>query len=285
MRFERSIVPAFIVGCGVLLAGAVGFTAAVKQLQYFLMKEPIDLRKGLDTIPTTLGKWQRSGTDARLSKEIVEELGTAQYLDRGYAIDGNPTKGRLQVHLAYYTGTIDDVPHIPERCSLVQGNQIVHGPLDIALELTKTGWVAHSGKFNRATGLEYPSAEVADPVTLRPSTVHLPIGDYVLRVTEFQNQKQPKRRMVAGYFFIANGRMTPSAYGVRALSFSRTERFAYYCKVQLSLEGEVGRDGDSLIPVFVSRVQDLLDSLLPPLMARLPDWPAVEAAPSLAAPQ
>ena len=42
----------------------------------------------------------------------VEELGTSQYLDRTYALDGDPEKGLASLHIAYYTGAIDDVRHM-----------------------------------------------------------------------------------------------------------------------------------------------------------------------------
>ncbi|MFO0827856.1 MAG: exosortase-associated EpsI family protein [Phycisphaerales bacterium] len=276
MRFERSIIAAFAAACAILVVGALGFGAAVRQFQYYLAKQPIEIRAALDTLPTTLGRWKRVGSDNRFSKEIVEELDTSQYVDRMYAIDGDPSKGLMDVHVAYYTGTIDDVPHVPERCSVVHGNQIVRGPEDIRLKIDDSKWTKSTGIENRATGTEYASAEVTDPVTLKTSTVYLPIGDFVMKVTEFQNPRQPRKRMVAGYLFIANSRLTSSAYGVRALAFSRTERFAYYCKVQLSMEADIADEKGTLVNKFVDDASELLSSILPPLMARLPDWVAVE---------
>jgi len=35
---------------------------------------------------------------------MVESLGTEKYLTRSYAIDGDPSKGVISLHLAYYTG-------------------------------------------------------------------------------------------------------------------------------------------------------------------------------------
>ena len=43
---------------------------------------------------------------------MVEELGTNLYLSRDY----ERRDDRVNVHVAYYTGLIDDVPHVPERC-------------------------------------------------------------------------------------------------------------------------------------------------------------------------
>jgi hypothetical protein len=135
-----------------------------------------------------------------------------------------------------------------------------------------------SGVTNRATGQEYERATVRDPITLKPSSVVLPVGEYAMDVSEWQDPKNPKKRTAAGYFFIANGRITSDSAGVRMLAFSRSERYAYYCKVQLSMEREVQDKNASLIPEFLAQAQDLLPHLIPPLMARLPDWPTVERA-------
>ena len=104
----------------------------------------------------------------------------------------------------------------------------------------------------------------------------MPLGDYRLRITQFQDPRKPKRRLLGGYLFIANGRLTSDAYGVRALAFERTERFAYYCKVQFSMEISVSNEEDSAIPLFRESANELFVALLPHLMVRLPDWPTVE---------
>ncbi|MBL9147661.1 MAG: exosortase-associated EpsI family protein [Phycisphaerae bacterium] len=277
MRFDRTITLAFVAACAILFLGALGFAGAVRQLNYFLMKEPIELRAALDTLPTRIGEFERAGNDRHFSKEILEELGTNQYVDRTYVRKGQVGPMRVDVHIAYYTGTIDDVPHIPERCSVVHGNQLFGDTVEIPLKLDTSAWNMKSGVFNRATGLEYASTEVADPITLRRTTVHLPVEDLILRVSEFQSPSRPRWRQIAGYLFIANGRTTPNAYGVRRLAFSRTERFAYYCKIQLSVEGMVPGPDDSLMPTFIENANEIVSAILPPLMARLPDWPAVEA--------
>lgn len=277
MRFDSSIRWAFGVACAILLLGAVGFAGAVTQLRYFLMKEPIELRAAIDTLPSRLGRYQKVGDDRLYTKEIIEELGTTRYVDRTYALDGKANVGRIEVHVAYYTGTIDDVPHIPERCLNVHGYIPVGESVVVPLDIDMSAWDRTSGVFNRATGEEYPSTQTADPIYLRQSTVHMPVGDFKLRVTEFQSASRQGWRVIAGYLFIANGRVTPNAYGVRELAFSRTERYAYYCKVQLNIEGQVSEGSDSLLPEFMEQANEIMSAILPPLMARLPDWPAVES--------
>jgi hypothetical protein len=276
VRFERSVLVAYVVALAVLLLGALGFRATVQRLDYYLVKAPVELREPLDSIPSTLGRWRRVGEDRLFSDAIIEELGTRNYLDRTYAIDGDPRKGSIGVHLAYYTGSIDDVPHIPERCWAVAGNLMTLAPGAMPLEVDLGRW-PESDRQNRATGEPYRRATVADPITGRVSEVSLPVGDLELTVTEFQNPKAPRQRTVGGYLFVANGRLTRSAYGVRALAYERTERKAFYCKVQFNLSGTVSSDEESMLPKYRQEVSELMSELLPHLMQCLPDWPSVEA--------
>jgi hypothetical protein len=61
---------------------------------------------------------------------------------------------------------------------------------------------------------------------------------------------------------------------VRSLAFDRTDRSAYFCKVQLSARYPVGDVPPS--EAFRAQAEDFLASFLPQLMRLLPDWPAVE---------
>lgn len=276
MRVESSAIRAYIVAIATLAVAGIGFYALIRQFNVFLTKERVDLRRPLDAVPTTIGRWSRVGGDTSYSDIMLEELGTRSYLDRTYAIDGDPRKGSIGVHLAYYTGTIDDVPHIPERCWSVAGNLMTVDPAAMPLEIDAARW-KESGLRNRATGAAYRRTAVSDPITGRVTDVSLPVGDLELTVTEFQNPKAPRQRTIGGYLFVANGRLTRSAYGVRALAYERTERKAYYCKVQFNLSGTVSSDEETLIPQYRKDVSELMKELLPQLMKCLPDWPSVEA--------
>ncbi len=101
----------------------------------------------------------------------------------------------------------------------------------------------------------------------------MPIGDFVLRTIVFNSEKLPSdKRVFGGYFFIANGELTPTPEGVKALAFSRSDEHAYYCKVEFTLV-----DDKNLKPEeFVERSTELLDAMLPELMRCLPDWSEVE---------
>ncbi len=268
---ERSAIRAYIGAIAILVAGAIGFRLLVAQLNIFLMKEPVELRRPLDTIPAKLGRWQRVGNDSVFSDTLIEELGTRRYLDRVYALDGDVKQGVVHVHVAYYTGTIDAVPHIPERCWAVGGLELTRNSEGVAVELDRSAW-------REAVGARagFMVTSVTDPVTAEIDEVAMPRGDVSMTTIEFQDPKRPEVRQVGGYFFIANGSTARSSYDVRSLAFNLTDRYAYYCKVQLTKSGTVKGADESLLEPFKADANDLLTQLIPPLMRCLPDWPEWE---------
>jgi hypothetical protein len=169
---------------------------------------------------------------------------------------------------------IDTVPHIPERCWGAGGLVQVGEPTKLALDLPGTRSIPDAGPRNAATGEPYPVAEVTDPVTRVTDRVALPLGEPAMTLTTFQDRKASRIEQLGGYFFIANGRCTPTTFGVRGLAFNMSDRYAYYCKVQLSARYPVGDTPSSV--AFKAQAEDFLTQLLPHLMRRLPDWPAVE---------
>jgi hypothetical protein len=276
LRFAPRTRVAYVALLATLAIGGLGLRAAMQSFEVYLRKEPIALRADFGSLPTTLGRWQKFGEDQQLDSAMVESLGTDKYLTRNYALDGDPSKGVLSLHLAYYTGMIDTVPHIPERCwgagGMVQLGEAVTMPLSLAI----AGEPAAEAPLNAATGLPYPLATLVDPVTRLEERVALPIGDAAMTVSTFQEARSSRVEQLGGYLFIANGRLTPSTLGVRALAFNLTDRVAYYCKVQLSARYPKG-DTPSAV-VFKAQAEDFLTQLLPHLMRRLPDWPSVERA-------
>lgn len=273
IRADASIRTAWVAAMLCLVLSAVTFRATVAALGVFLEKEPVALRAGFETLPTTLGHWQRIGTDVRYDDVINEELGTSSYLNRTFVLDGDPNKGVLELHIAYYTGFIDTVPHVPERCWGAAGLEIVTQPHPVPVVVDRSGWNMERGPLH-SSGARYPVVTVIDNITGSATDVHMPLNELALNVTEFQNPETPAVRFISGYLFLANGRATPSPYEVRSLAFNLSERYAYYCKVQFSArfaqaEGAEGR--------YSTQVADLFSQLLPPLMRVLPDWPAYEA--------
>ncbi|MBM4005956.1 MAG: exosortase-associated EpsI family protein [Planctomycetes bacterium] len=274
MQVDRGVRSAFIAGCAALALGGAGFRVALGQLQVYLRKESVSLREPLDSLPAALGSWKQIGKDSVFSDALIEELGTQNYLDRFYAIDGDPAKGLMQVHAAYYTGMIDAVPHIPERCWNANGLVMTGQPMVRPVQLSRNGWDEASGPVQPGSGERYALAEVRDPITRKTEMVSMPLGKMEMTVTAFQDPRNPKATALGGYLFIANGAVTPSAMAVRNLSFKLSDRYAYYCKLQFSAQLPGGPD--DVLPQFDRMTAELLDTILPHLMRCLPDWPAIE---------
>ncbi len=275
IQFEGPIKRTYVIMLAALVGGGVTFRVAVAWLGVHLKKESVRLREPLATVPAALGSWRKVGDDALLSEAMVEELGTPNYLSRHYALNGDPAQGVAEVHLAYYTGLIDTVPHVPDRCwgasGLIMSNPAHH--VDVPVDVG--AWESDSGTMNLATGLAYPAAWTTDPVTRRRKQVLLPVanGPWKMTLTGFQSPSRPGRRLFGAYFFIANGRLTPSPYEVRSLAFELNERFAYYCKVQVNAELPDTPDAEE---VFSQLTSSLYQALVPEVMQRLPDWSEIE---------
>lgn len=267
MLFDRQAKLAFIIACGTLVLCGIGFRSAVEYLNVYLEKEPVELRRHLATIPRTLGQWRAMEEPQPLTEAVIETLGTRQYLDRSYVLEGDPNLAQLSVHIAYYTGMIDAVPHVPDRCFVAgAGLRPQTLPANYPLALERSRWQADPD------GLPYPLAKYSDLITGKVITVRMPAGEFKLRTSEYQREDFPDARIYGGYLFIANGGTTATPEGIRLLAFKKSEKHAYYCKVQFIAWG--GREFE--VQTFLDQVSDLLCELLPELMRCLPDWAEVE---------
>jgi hypothetical protein len=276
MMFDRQARLALLVAAVTLAVCGVGFRFAARAVDAYFAKSPVPLRSPLTSIPKTLGSWRASGQDVTLTAELEESLGTPFYLDRTYVRDGDGRDAtRVAVHIPYYTGLIDAVPHVPDRCFQAAGWVNTSLPANIVLPIDRSGWRPDPQRVNLDTGLPYPVLTFGHRVTGRPQTVRMPIidGELRLRTTEFRDARRPQIRIYAGYFFITNGRTTPMPEGVRALAFNLRTKYAYYAKVQFTMyvPGTMERED------FAEVVADLASELLPELMLCLPDWSEVES--------
>lgn len=271
--FDRSARLAFVIACVSLVLAALGFRAATEYLNVYLQKESVELREHFSTISRHLGDWQARGPDGQLDAATIESLGTDVFLDRTYTRETEDGTTRINFHLAYYTGMIDAIPHVPDRCMLAGGFEPLTLPTYYDLDIDTSNWQYEDGLVHARSGEPYPKLTYPHPITARPITVTMPVGEFALRTTEFQHPSRPDDHIFAGFFFIANGQATPSPYQVRALAFDKTDKYAYYCKVQFQMVGQ----GDFEAEEYVAEVSDLLDELLREVMRCLPDWPEVQS--------
>jgi exosortase len=266
---------AALVAIGVLAGSAAGFKYGIEAANIHLRKLPVHPPEGklLRSIPTKLPSWERVGSDRIEAPDIEKALGTTNYLSRAYR-QTTPEGARQRVidlHLAYYTGRVDTVPHVPERCFVGAGIQVGPDGTSVhTIPIDTSGWTEATDVPEHRRGQIY-SVPVRNEFGARVGTINLPrdADKMRLRVTQFLNSDG--QTFYAGYFFIANGGVVDSAEGVRLLAFDLETRYAYYAKVQFM--SPTARSPEEL----AEDAGGMLDELLPELMMRLPDWAAIES--------
>ena len=263
----------------VLLLGGTVVSATIEGLGIHLVKKQVPPRSPVDEIPDRIGDWVKHGEDEIFADTLIEVLGTSRYLQRYYALNGDPNEGLLQLHVAYYTDLAGTAPHVPEVCWENHGLISVREPFEMPLALALDG--AASDIENRATGMPYRTIPRTDPVTGDRLDLPLPIGDYTMRTTVFTSPENPSLQNFGGYFFVANGRTTPSAMAVENVAFDLTSEYAYYCKIQLNatMSSMSETDDTKNLERFEKFATEFLESLIPEMTEVLPDWREYEGRP------
>jgi hypothetical protein len=105
---------------GILIAGYVGMSVLERSLHLTFEKPPMPLTKPLAEMKKALGggRYVADGPDEVMSEDVVDVLGTKDYLLRTYT---DTTKGPneigagLKLNLNYYATGVGS-PHVPEIC-------------------------------------------------------------------------------------------------------------------------------------------------------------------------
>lgn len=275
--------PAFLGTFALLGIAAVGLNAATEAMALHFRKLAVPLSvprldDGKQGIPARIGNWVQVSVDEPLDHTTQEILGTKEFVFRDYVdsrivpqseIDqfaDKPTKDRqgmvaviqakhpeavIRLAITYYTGLVDTVPHIPEKCYV-------------------------------ADGYEYGSA---------PDTRSQSLGVYAdgsprnlsYRFLHFEDATGQGRvdRDVA-YLFHVNGRYESSNIGVRQELQDLRQRYGYFAKVELMTTAQNRPDASAQAKVesqakSQTAFNDFLTVLLPELERCLPDWKKVTA--------
>jgi len=256
----------------VLVAAAASLNAAIRAFDIHIQKAPIHPESGLTlpSLPRQVEGFTLAFESPPLSSEIQRALGTDNYLSRTYIEEaesaGKPGRS-FEFHAAYYTGMIDTVPHVPERCFVGGGELTIDGRLGqvvrVPVDLERFSPDPDVDPEIHGRLLRGRTSNVSDAPGVR---VRMPrdLENLRMNVTRFVDQRGQK--LHAGYFFIANGGIAPRAGDVRSLAFDSRSTHAYYMKVQFT-SGAV-EDADELAELAGS----FLTEILPDLMRRTPDW-------------
>lgn len=284
MKWSALLNPGFLVALVVLVVSAVGMSAAIRAYGLHLQKLEIypQGNRQFSALPRETPGWVQVGSDQIMDEDTVRTLGTRNYVSRIYMQKrgGNTDPGwkpiLLELHAAYYTGGIDTVPHVPERCMVGGGWLQTRGTQTLELHLDTSTWIRDAAASDSVRGDVYTARTLPAPYSDAPGTrVRLPFGltpesPLRLRISAF-GDPQSDRTLYAGYFFIANGGTVSSAEQVRTLAFDLTSDYAYYAKIQFS-SASVGSAEE-----LAEASSSLLSELIAEIMRCVPDWTAVEA--------
>jgi hypothetical protein len=236
--FKQSLKrPTFAIVLVVLLVGAIGIEGASRTLQLHFRKEAMPLRakEGLAALPMQLGSWICVPEPHTVNADLEHELGTDKYVFRTYvdlsAMSGgapvttrdavlgldkltpqerdsqlNQIRNRnnnavISFAVTYYTGKVDTVPHVPDRCYVADGFQ------PTLYDIRK--WTLG----NYAPGV--------------PRQVKSRFIDF-----EDQTARGGQNRCVA-YFFHVNGEYQEDPKQVRLRLQNLFERYGYFAKIEV----------------------------------------------------
>ncbi|MEM1211710.1 MAG: exosortase/archaeosortase family protein [Planctomycetota bacterium] len=258
-----------LLGAGVMAQGIVLSAAG-----YVLVKQSVPLRDNIKAVSPDAGPWQEVFEEPALPSDIVKELGTQDYFMRHYrdtrveqpagyryAQDGSAQilapNSHARVHIAYYTGLPDSVPHVPDRCYMAAGLRPA-GRETITLRLDP----------DRATPAEGGGYLIE---TDSGEPIYVPTLEVPATLFNYNDVNRPElgNRQVI-YFFVSNGEFAAGPAGVRRLSYDPTDLYAYYCKVEVQIVMPGEEDATQTTNDFISH-------FLPEVMRILPDWREVEA--------
>ncbi len=321
-RFSGFRVPVNPQAIGLVLAMIVlswgGIAVAQKSLEAVLFKKELPLQILITELPKVvyqedeLGMHEqwiflnndgtgKLGKDEKLEPDIEKTLGTTHYIMRDYlpydfGERGKP-KQQIRLHVAYYTGTPDTVPHVPERCFVAGGAQQEQiGVIELQLDPSR-----FTPEINQETGEpQYYWADAPyekfDPKDItkyekvsekvRIPSLKIPATYFVYRIDA--EGSDPIENTVI-YFFAANGKFLATPDQVRLNGFSLQDEYAYYAKIEILIP-HAGRvlPGDDVDEISASaraelakrygkeRAELFLADMLPQIMRALPDWEEVK---------
>jgi hypothetical protein len=248
--------PAFVVVAMILLVAAVGINGTTQYLKLHFKKLPVPMARPLTQIAERAGPWVQVSLDEPFAHDFEEVLGTKQYCFRDYvdsrlvsrdelaafkdktnsqrrdlAARIRETRPQAVVNLGvtYYTGMVDTVAHVPDRCYVADGYE--------------------------PTTYQTPRWDVLKD---RP-------GDKMVRFIVFEDQT-PGRRSVSrnvAYFFHSNGEYTNDPVEVRKSLANLRQRYGYYMKVEVQTLALPADQSQRVMNEFLTWILPEIEKSLP----------------------
>jgi hypothetical protein len=214
----------FIIACVVIALAAITLTTATATLKLHFQKQSVPIARPLTMIDSHLGPWVQVSKDEPLEADIEQTLGTKQYIFRWYVdsrqvpqdvidkftdMDANRQQGMarelavekpgsaVQLAVTYYTGMVDTVAHIPDRCYVADGYE--------PSAYDTVNWVTGPGRNTEARYIHF----------------------------EDQTGQRASQPMNVAYFFRVNDIYTSSPLDVRWTLQDLKQKYGFYAKVEL----------------------------------------------------
>lgn len=225
----------FLVAFCLLAITALGMGAATQFMELKFRKRPVPLARDLLTVDRHLGNWMQISDDEPLEADIEQTLGTKQYIYRDYVdtrlvgpqkieemlskpqadrrrmvqeIEARVPRAVIHLGVTYYTGMVDTVAHVPDRCYIADG----YAPTDYETLTWKIGKeILPNGKEKDVT------------VDVRLICFEDATG-FTSRI--------PKN---VAYFFQVNGEMESNPAQVRFRLQNLFNADVYYAKIELMM--------------------------------------------------
>jgi hypothetical protein len=271
--------PSFVVAVILLATSAITLNAAVGFLRLHFKKlaVPLAVTSFKEALPPKLGDhWVQISKDQPLDPQVEEVLGTPQYVYRDYAdtrILSNDQVEQLKtatggeyvqlmsqheqrhpeafirMGLTYYTGLVDTVAHVPERCYVADGYEVKE-----YTDIDRTLGTYANGSPRKLA----------------------------FRFISFDDQTGTQRvSRNVGYVFHVDGVYDCNSLGVRAKLQNLLEPYGYYAKIELMTEAPLYKAQDSgARDDSINAMSDFMTAALPEIEKCLPDWKAIHAKPA-----
>lgn len=220
----------------VLAVATLGGTAAYIQIQTArgalqLLKKPLPIRKPLVDMNRDAMMPFRVMREDRLTAEIVENLGTQEYINWLLQEVGPRDAKPVHFSVTYYTGVQDQVPHVPEEC-MFQGGMTQESDTMLTFKLPRLG------------------------------------QDVQVRRLSFNTPRQLGQRSYVYYTICVNGEFHGDRQPVRIKMAHPLESHLYYSKVEISLDGSgvdnPARFDEQAAEIFDRALTELFKSHWPP---------------------
>ena len=255
--------PAFLICIAVLAIAGTGKKTAIQWSGAHLKKLSLPLKKPLDLLDdSALMPYRVIRKHKITNKDMLEQLGTQEYvqweLEDTQAHKFSPVK-YCSLFITYYTGHLDQVPHVPEECYTGGGNQQL-GSESVTLNVQGL----HTSKIVNDDG-KTVQTEQTSKINAR----------YIVFIRQGSNMWQATSKYSVLYLFQVNGTYAGSRSETRAIMGKNLfGKYSYFSKVEWKFYG--GGMGGVTFPNKQEAIKasEKLLSVLLPVMAQdhWPDW-------------